>query len=411
MSAKLGRSKTNFRLWQDQEAIAFGKQWESEIKTAVEQAVFFISIVTPRAVNSHHCKLEFEAFLAREHALGRTDLIFPLLYIKVPALENEARWRQDPVLSIIGSRQYVHWQPFLYLDIDTTAVRTAIGRFCDRIVEALRQPWVSPEERRKQQEIEAKQRAEEEKQRAEVARRTEEEKRRAVAARLAEEKRQRAETARLAEEERQRAEAAQQAQQANADLAAADWRTRLSAVTVLTQQMRGSDTIIEEAARSTMQSHLQHEGDVAVRASIINALAEDAKRRAEVARQAEEEKRRAKAARQAEEHPLPLRLSVIGVVPALLGLLILTMPSMLMALLASATIFAVRSNRKWPAYLLIGLNPLLALLCVVAAATATRGAGAYALCSLTFMIQSVATFIHFRRHPSKVDSLAMGPRS
>ena len=297
MSAKLGRSKTNFRLWQDQEAIAFGKQWESEIKTAVEQAVFFIPIVTPRAVNSHHCKLEFEAFLAREHALGRTDLIFPLLYIKVPALENEARWRQDPVLSIIGSRQYVHWQPFLYLDIDTTAVRTAIGRFCDRIVEALRQPWVSPEERRKQQEIEAQQRAEEEKQRAEAA------------------------------------------------------------------------------------------------------------------RQAEEEKRRAEAARQAEEHPLPLRLSVIGVVPALLGLLILTMPSMLMALLASATIFAVRSNRKWPAYLLIGLNPLLALLCVVAAATATRGAGAYALCSLTFMIQSVATFIHFRRHPSKVDSLAMGPRS
>ena len=35
LSAQLGRSKTTFRLWQDQAAIAPGKLWESEIKTAV----------------------------------------------------------------------------------------------------------------------------------------------------------------------------------------------------------------------------------------------------------------------------------------------------------------------------------------------------------------------------------------
>ena len=77
LSAQLGRSKATFRLWQDQAAIAPGQLWEAEIKTAVEQAVFFIPIVTPRAVNSHYCKFEFEAFLAREQALGRNDLVFP----------------------------------------------------------------------------------------------------------------------------------------------------------------------------------------------------------------------------------------------------------------------------------------------------------------------------------------------
>jgi hypothetical protein len=60
LSAQLGRSRSTFRLWQDQTAIAPGQLWESEIKKAVEQAVFFIPIVTPRAVNSHHCKFEFE---------------------------------------------------------------------------------------------------------------------------------------------------------------------------------------------------------------------------------------------------------------------------------------------------------------------------------------------------------------
>src|SRR5215469_4466651 len=51
LSAQLGRSKRTFRLWQDQEAITPGRLWESEIKAAVEQAMFFIPIVTPRAVN------------------------------------------------------------------------------------------------------------------------------------------------------------------------------------------------------------------------------------------------------------------------------------------------------------------------------------------------------------------------
>ena len=40
LSAQLGRSKTNFRLWQDQEAIAPGKLWEAEIAAAVEESVF-----------------------------------------------------------------------------------------------------------------------------------------------------------------------------------------------------------------------------------------------------------------------------------------------------------------------------------------------------------------------------------
>jgi TIR domain len=79
LSAQLGRTKRNFRLWQDQEAIAPGKMWESEIAKAVEEAAFFIPIVTPRAVASKYCKFEFESFLARERTgPGRSHLPDPL---------------------------------------------------------------------------------------------------------------------------------------------------------------------------------------------------------------------------------------------------------------------------------------------------------------------------------------------
>ena len=135
LSAQLGRTKRNFRLWQDQEAIAPGKDWEAEITMAVEEAVFFIPIVTPRAVASKHCKFEFELFLARERALGRDDLVFPIHYILVPALLEEAERRDDPVLSIVAKRQYVDWRAYRSVSVNAPAFRKAIDRFCGKIAE------------------------------------------------------------------------------------------------------------------------------------------------------------------------------------------------------------------------------------------------------------------------------------
>jgi hypothetical protein len=163
LRGQLGRTKADFRLWQDKTAIAHGKLWEDEIKSAIAESVFFIPIITPTAVRSHHCKFEFDSFLAREKELGRSDLVFPILYIPVPALTGD-RWRQDPLLSIIGSRQYEQWQNLRQLDPSSTEVALRVEKFCANICGALQQPWLSPQERR---EAEARQRAEEERRRQE----------------------------------------------------------------------------------------------------------------------------------------------------------------------------------------------------------------------------------------------------
>src|SRR5215831_20662164 len=102
LRGQLGRTKRDFRLWQDKIAIAHGELWEGRIKSAVAESVFFIPIITPTAVRSSHCKFEFDSFLAREKELGRSNLVFPILYIPVPALEDERLWSRDPLLSIIG---------------------------------------------------------------------------------------------------------------------------------------------------------------------------------------------------------------------------------------------------------------------------------------------------------------------
>lgn len=164
----LGRTAKTFRLWQDKEAIPSGALWETEIKNAVGQAVFFIPIITPTVVASPHCRFELQSFLAREAELGRADLVFPILYIEVPALEDAARRHNDPVLSLIAQRQYANWSEFRFLDMNSPDVRRSVGRFCADIRNALNQPWMSPQERRQLEEDAARQQAEAERQRQEA---------------------------------------------------------------------------------------------------------------------------------------------------------------------------------------------------------------------------------------------------
>jgi formylglycine-generating enzyme required for sulfatase activity len=211
LRGQLGRSMRTFRLWQDKEAIAAGKQWEVEIKDAVAESAFFIPIVTPTVVRSHFCRFELESFLAREAALDRNDLVFPILYIKVPELDDRARLQSDSVLSIIAKRQYLDWREFRLRDVNSTDVKEAIERFCANICDTLRRSWLSPEERKAMEETAAAQRDEAERKREEdeAKRRAEEERRLAADAQA----RQRADEERRrrdAEAEQRRAKAAQQ---------------------------------------------------------------------------------------------------------------------------------------------------------------------------------------------------------
>jgi TIR domain len=183
LRGQLGRTAKTFRLWQDKEAIPSGTLWESEINNSIRQAVFFIPIITPTVVASPYCRFELDAFLARESALGRSDLVFPILYIHVPALEDSVRRQNDAVLSLIAKRQYVDWREFRHLDSNSTEVRRAVERFCTHIRDALHKSWVSPEERKHQGDAAAQARAEAELQRreAEAKRRAEEETRQRTA--------------------------------------------------------------------------------------------------------------------------------------------------------------------------------------------------------------------------------------
>jgi hypothetical protein len=144
LSAQLGRTHKDFRIWQDKSAISLGTLWEKQISQGINESVFFVPIITPRALRSQHCAYEFQAFLTRETELGRDDLVFPILYIPVPALEDEKLWRDDPILRIVATRQYLDWRELRHHDPRSIEVQQKLEWYCRGITNALYETWIPP---------------------------------------------------------------------------------------------------------------------------------------------------------------------------------------------------------------------------------------------------------------------------
>jgi len=114
-------TKADFRLWQDKVAIC--GMWrvvvEDTIKKGISESVFFIPIITPTAVKSRFCELNSKHSCARKKSLAAVTLYFPFFIFRFRALADD-RWRQDPLLETIGSRQYEQWQNLRHLDPSST---------------------------------------------------------------------------------------------------------------------------------------------------------------------------------------------------------------------------------------------------------------------------------------------------
>jgi flagellar biosynthesis GTPase FlhF len=216
LGAQLGRNRDNFRIWQDKFVIPHGTLWQKQITDAVNQSAFFIPIITPRVVNSPNCAFEFESFVARERQLGRDDLVFPILYIQVPELDD-GTWQENPVLKLVKEREYLDWRNFRYRSLESPEVAETIGSFCRSIANALRKSWLSSEERRQVEE--AKRRAEEDQQQRQAEARAQQQAREEEKAR-----RLAAEAKRRADEEEARRVETEARKKPEAEKEAAPWR-------------------------------------------------------------------------------------------------------------------------------------------------------------------------------------------
>ncbi|MGA3401972.1 MAG: toll/interleukin-1 receptor domain-containing protein [Acetobacteraceae bacterium] len=137
LQQQVGRQQVH--LFQDVETIPPGTQWEKRIEAALDEASFFVPIVTPGFLHSEWCAREVKSFRTKMRARGRDDLIVPIHYLDVDAFETVRRAEcADPeVFRYLRTLQWVDFRDLEPLDPGAAEVRVGLGRVAKAIVDAL----------------------------------------------------------------------------------------------------------------------------------------------------------------------------------------------------------------------------------------------------------------------------------
>ena len=125
-------SAVPFEIFQDRHDIRVGQQWRDRIEQALDSTTLLIAFLTPSFFASEYCRDELKQFLEREKRLQRNDLIFPVLYVPVPAL-RDTRTSGDWLIEQMKARQTADWTMLRFLELESADVRRAVNSLANQI--------------------------------------------------------------------------------------------------------------------------------------------------------------------------------------------------------------------------------------------------------------------------------------
>lgn len=129
-------------LFLDRDAIEWGQDWRGEIDAGLSSVAFFIPVLTPRYFLSPECRRELQLFARRAEQLGVKDLVLPLYYVTVPALDSDPP--TDDLMALVRTFQCQDWREVRFADVSSSEYRRAVADLAERLVEANRQAELAP---------------------------------------------------------------------------------------------------------------------------------------------------------------------------------------------------------------------------------------------------------------------------
>lgn len=119
----------------DRDELQWGDDFESAISQAVQDAVFFMPIITANYFESDWCRREFYGFYGKAQSLGVVELVLPVLLAGSHLVSVNA---SDPIARIVATTQYLDWSNLWQQGPDSAQWRTAITGMVRRIRELQR---------------------------------------------------------------------------------------------------------------------------------------------------------------------------------------------------------------------------------------------------------------------------------
>lgn len=123
-------------LFLDKDALEWGENWRDKIDSNLASVAFFIPVLTPRYFMSPECRRELQFFARRAADLGIKELILPMYYINVPAIEDKTT--ADVLIELVCTFQWEDWRDLRFLDVTSERYRRGVARLATRLVEANR---------------------------------------------------------------------------------------------------------------------------------------------------------------------------------------------------------------------------------------------------------------------------------
>jgi F-box protein 11 len=142
---RMHTAEEDFTIFQDDIYVRWGEQWEEKLLNSLDDAIFFIPIITPRFFKSEWCKLELTRFLERQEKLKQQrqgdppGIIYPIYYIDHTPLNDKNHPGRDELIEAVLKSQHIDWrklrrEPFsakkVKLELDKMArhIRDALGK-------------------------------------------------------------------------------------------------------------------------------------------------------------------------------------------------------------------------------------------------------------------------------------------
>ena len=121
---------TPYAIYQDVIDLTWGADWQQRLLTGIDEATFFIPIITPNYCESTACRAELETFRQREQQLLYEELILPLYWIEIDRPTDE-------LASTLMSRNYADFRKQRTLPADDPKMDEKIALLATQLLSRL----------------------------------------------------------------------------------------------------------------------------------------------------------------------------------------------------------------------------------------------------------------------------------
>jgi len=124
------------KIFLDKNNLPWGEDWQANLETALDEAIFFIPVVTPNYLRSVNCVLELKSFISKADEIGVTELVMPLIYVNTPGISDDTEVEYDLVgaetTQILKKLQFERWEAS-FEDLGSGAYRKALHQLAKKI--------------------------------------------------------------------------------------------------------------------------------------------------------------------------------------------------------------------------------------------------------------------------------------